>query len=645
MVTTPPESLLFGQMGAYSNDNIWNWSGDRWIPLREPDFVPDSKIITFTKSSFHGLRPTPFQKFSIKIENFDDPNKTTNAIFTADGTIVSGLDVYDETVGDGSEFVYMWESVLSSGEPTNFTTPHKMTLDYVGEFDISNDIGITELEVQHALDGQEHDFKNLENLKAIRLYNTEARKVVLPYPTNVLEYCSITSPNLETLAYLNNCRDLLSLNINGGRTNVSSLNSGIKEMKKLLSIEIAFTLATGTLNLMHNKQLASIRANSNNLDAVILPDPISGVDDPTPLSTLFLYSNNISEIQKLNIHRKHISLLNISQNQLTDLDFHEFENLVTLDVSRNNLTSLILPTLDNNLVGTSRLDVLKAGYNTDLDNISLSGVKSNLEQLSMGSCNISSIDVTNMPLASSILLEDNHLTGLDFTGLSSLKYLYLNNNKFKTIKFNGNCPELKTLELEGNELTSLDFVAETKTVTLLKASNNYLPDIDLSFLTAGSSIERLYLDNCSLTSININTKFNHMGLISLQDNPLSSIDLTGFPALTTVFLEGTEISSFDFPSLAARRFDVNFEKCNKLVYIDSSNFPNNNNKFEISVWLAGTSLDGNALDHFFGTLKTVVGNSSGVIYLASVDKDIPPALGVNDCDITIATNKGWSVVR
>ena len=151
-----------------------------------------------------------------------------------------------------------------------------------------------------------------------------------------------------------------------------------------------------------------------------------------------------------------------------------------------------------------------------------------------------------------------------------------------------------------NYLTSLD-VSKNTALTNLNCSYNQLTDLDVKSMTALKNL------NCSaiqLTDLDVGSNTT-LTTLSCDNNQLTSLDVRNNTALTSLSCRNNLLTNLYIGNTVLRSL-----KCQ-------------NNQ-----------LSDEALDALFGMLPTV--NASARIYIFGNP-------GVNDCDPSIATNKGWEV--
>jgi Leucine-rich repeat (LRR) protein len=186
------------------------------------------------------------------------------------------------------------------------------------------------------------------------------------------------------------------------------------------------------------------------------------------------------------------------------------------------------------------------------------------------------------------------LTSLNLNGCTALEKLSCTYNSKLTSLDVSKCTALTELSCHSNQLTSLD-VSKCTALTYLSCSDNQLTSLDVSKCTALTSL------SCSY-----NTMYGSSKLISLN--------VSGCTALTSLGCSSNQLTSLDV------------SKCTALT----------------ELWCYGNQLNAAALNSLFNSLpagKEYIdyGQSrTSTIYIGGNP-------GSNDCDTSIAENKGWDV--
>lgn len=199
---------------------------------------------------------------------------------------------------------------------------------------------------------------------------------------------------------------------------------------------------------------------------------ITGIEDATILKYLQLYNSNIdsadlshnTQLERLWMHDNNCSYLNISGL-----------NIKILNVFNNNLSEL-------DITSSTNLEYLNCG-NNNISNLYLNN-KINLISLSCDTNNLSNIDVSNSPNLEYLDCSNNQITDID-----------ISNTKLSSI----NCSYNQITELD---LSSLDYHPQ-----FINCSNNYISTLDFSSNTMITTL------NCSnnppLYELNIKNTFNY----------------------------------------------------------------------------------------------------------------------------------------
>ncbi len=189
-----------------------------------------------------------------------------------------------------------------------------------------------------------------------------------------------------------------------------------------------------------------------------------------------------------------------------------------------------------------------------------------LEELKIDNCtSLEYVSVGRCPL----------ITSLDFSNLSSLKYLSCQYNRnehngdvfgLKDLKMD-NCPALETLYCNGNLITVLDVTdmpvlkdlnfSNNPELTTFKIGNNavlesldcsgnpHLATMDFGNCTA---LKALSLNSNQLTSLNLRST-PKLETLSCSSNLLTSLDLSGVPGLKSLSCSGNPMPTLDLSSV------------------------------------------------------------------------------------------------
>ncbi|MCH9631616.1 MAG: hypothetical protein S4CHLAM37_16400 [Chlamydiia bacterium] len=163
----------------------------------------------------------------------------------------------------------------------------------------------------------------------------------------------------------------------------------------------------------------------------------------------------------------------------------------------------------------------------------------NLNTLSLSSCQLQSIDLSKNTALTDLDLRENQLISIDLSKNTSLTNLYLNYNQLKSIDLSKNTA-LTDLNLNDNQLKSIDLSKNTS-LTDLDLRENQLISIDLS---KNTSLTDLYLNDNQLKSIDL-SKNTALTTLYLNENQLQNIDLSKNTALRSLELNNNQLQSID----------------------------------------------------------------------------------------------------
>ncbi len=176
----------------------------------------------------------------------------------------------------------------------------------------------------------------------------------------------------------------------------------------------------------------------------------------------------------------------------------------------------------------------------------------NLTELNLGNNNLSSIDVSQLTLLSTLNLRQNQLEGtLDVSMLSNLKILELNTNKLTEIIL----PKqnlLNTIYANDNQLTQLD-TSNLSGLTRLFLVRNKIKTLNLN---DNKALQRVHLDTNELETIDL-TGLSKLNWLNVDNNQLTTLGFKGNTALKSIFLKNnTALSTLDFQNGDAENISI-----------------------------------------------------------------------------------------
>ena len=219
-------------------------------------------------------------------------------------------------------------------------------------------------------------------------------------------------------------------------------------------------------------------------DDLLTPNEIASITE------LDVSGKGISSLDGIE-HFTALSILDCTNNNLTELDLTKCATLTNLSCSSNKLTKL-------NVNGLQKLAHLNCQNNL-LETINMSDCP--LLETPMVGKNSSLITVTakNCTNMATLSIEDSSLSTLDVSGCTSMISLFCRNNQLTSLNIDG-CASLKELYCYNNLLPELD-VSCVPTLVELVAFDNLLETVTL---TGCSNLKVLYTNgNNVLASLDI----------------------------------------------------------------------------------------------------------------------------------------------
>ena len=318
---------------------------------------------------------------------------------------------------------------------------------------------------------------------------------------------SILIEGVKDLKGLDVFTNLESITIRDGE----NMKYDFKHFTNLRSLSIEGTWSSNRIDLSGNTKLEKIKITSKTLQELVLPEG-------APLKEFTLCRSWLKDLDLSSY--KGLQKVHIETNDnMTELDFRDFPELVDLTVSANK----ILYTL--NVSNCPKLTTLDVNYN-NLANLNISGC-SNIEKLTCA--------------------WNKNLTSLDLAAFSKLTVLECDKNKIASLDLS-HCPELTRLVCYENCLTSLD-LSSTPKLKELSCTDNDLTELDVSCCP---EITYLSCCRCSLTTLNF-AGCDKITTLVCYDNKLTSLDITHCAGMRWLTCSGNKLTTLDI------------SKCPKLV--------------------------------------------------------------------------------
>jgi len=338
---------------------------------------------------------------------------------------------------------------------------------------------------------------------------------------------------------------LLNLSTNQLRHPLSNL-SGFRQLEVLDLSSNFFTSTNLSADLGSFPKLRSLNLSSNELNGNV---PTSMVDS---LVELVLSGNQlIGSIPSGLFRYENITLLDLSQNNLTGHVLNEFKSLAKLEtvlLSGNKLSGEIPASLSN----VTTLSWFAANQN-NFTGLIPSWITKHVRMLDLSYNNLNGTipsDFLSHPGLQSVDLTSNQLEGPIPSYLSpSLYRLRLGGNRLRGNISNSICngTELAYLELDNNQLTGNipSELGKCSSLSLLSLASNKLNGSMPGTISKLQKLVVLKLQNNSLTGPIPDTFSAHLSILNLSQNSFSGGIPSGIfklPKLSNLYLQDNKIN-------------------------------------------------------------------------------------------------------
>ncbi len=229
--------------------------------------------------------------------------------------------------------------------------------------------------------------------------------------------------------------------------------------------------------------------------------------DALLIHTLIIEGQNLSDVTGLS-QFANISWMSLRNNSITTIDF----------TGMNNLGSIWL---DDNPLTTLAIDGLPALTYIQMPNTALTDVTIN-------NCNLlSAVWVNSCPnLITADLSGNEILDVIDFTGSATLQDVDASNCPMLTYLSLDGCDQLRNLNVSGSALQDLGTLVNKHELAHLDVSN--CPELEILWIEGvGNALETINLSNCPA-----------LANLILTDTNLTELDLSGAPNITYLIASG-----------------------------------------------------------------------------------------------------------
>lgn len=336
---------------------------------------------------------------------------------------------------------------------------------------IDNLTSLTNLDIFDGGDLGTFSLTDVPSLGVINIQNTQTTNFSLSNVPSLYRFYLITNPQLtsvtlsgvpllaETYLYQNQLTGFDGSNLTSATGSVDSPNT---------ILHLGENQITDLSNIILNENIHTIELGDNGISSITSSDLTEFLNikdlrlsnnqlltlDLTSLVTLEKLSLSNTGIQSVENLPTSLTWLDLSQNEISQIDFTDLSNLKSVFLYQNSITNF------NNI----------------------SGLSLNLEEIDLGQNSLTTIDVSPFTNLIGLYLYNNLFSSIDVSELINLQYLDVSNSDL-TGNFNLNT--ISDLNVTG--LTQL------KQIT---ASWNQITSLDVTGLT---NLTDIYLDGCNLT--------------------------------------------------------------------------------------------------------------------------------------------------
>ena len=256
-------------------------------------------------------------------------------------------------------------------------------------------------------------------------------------------------------------------------------------------------------------------------------------------------------------------------SQLTDLDLSNLPALETVKCYQNDLSNI-------NLSGSTNLKSLYIAGNLPLQSIDFTGLV-NLETLDLGTCHITSLDVSGLTGLKDFKCYAYELESINLSGLTNLVTADCKWSVASSIDLSG-CSSLETFICTESDLQTVN-LSGLSSIKRIDCTNSLLESIDVSGL---STLEELGVSQNNLSSINLSGATS-LKTMDLYDNSLTVVSLAGLselvdlilafnPAIDEIDISGCsklELFVADFTAISS----VDVRHCHNLQHLSLGDMP------------------------------------------------------------------------
>lgn len=343
-------------------------------------------------------------------------------------------------------------------------------------------------------------------------------------------------------------------------------------------IQVSEAEATTTLNVSTYNVASIMGIESFEYELTYSITDITGIEHFINLEELDISFNQIENLNISNL--VNLKTLLCERNQIDSIDLTSLINLETLDCYQNGLTSLIINAnnsllsldiggnrtpniLESNLDKLTNLKILKSASN-GISNIDVSALTS-LEELDLYNNDLTTLNVTNLTKLKKLTCHYNQLTNLNVSNLVDLENLTCSNNSITNLEL-GSISKLIRLLCNDNLLATIN-CSYFSNLDFFDCRNNQITNLDVSNL---SKINAIWCQNNQIPQLNVQN-LNTLQTLKCSYNNLTSLNISNLEKIEYLDCDNNQLTS-----LLADNSNVFLIRCdnNKLTNLDFTNTTN-----------------------------------------------------------------------
>ena len=305
-------------------------------------------------------------------------------------------------------------------------------------------------------------------------------------------------------------------------------------------------------------------------------------------------------LYKIDSMNKYLLLLllftGITQAQIINFPDPVFKaKLLAADISNNIASDFFgaakIDTNNNGEIEVSEAATIYSLNIADSGITDLTGIAdfTSMQTLFCQNNQLTSLDASNLSSLIVLICSNNQLTSLNITGMFNLQALECSTNQLTTMNLNGmGLSSLRGLSCSDNQLTSIN-VSGMTTLENLSCRNNQLTAVSVSGLVnlksldcsynlltslsiaSLSNFEILYCNNNSITTLNLTGAMNSFNMLNCTGNQLTTLNIPTLVNLAELYCSNNQLTTLNTSNLLnLKTYDCSY---NLMFSLNASGLP------------------------------------------------------------------------